>query len=240
MAETSSLELVLVHGGWSDGSCWSSVISHLMDVGIEASAAQLPLSSFDEDVMALRHHLEARQGKTILVGHSYGGLVMTQVGGESAQTVGLVYVAASIPLPGEGLGSFLLKNPGAYQAQFTPDKNGLLWASEGVFAEGLAQDLCSRQRRLLVSVQKPLSAAIFGANISVEGWRNKPCWYLISEDDRILSPTTQRALAHKINAKTGMVSGGHMSPISQPKKVAQFLQEVAIERDPDYQPTFRW
>jgi pimeloyl-ACP methyl ester carboxylesterase len=137
MLQYSSFEVVLVHGAWADGSCWSQVISNLLDMGIRSSAAQLCLLSFDEDVAAVRRHLKTCSGKVLLVGHSYGGAVITQAG-DDPRVAGLVYVAANAPAAGEPFGAFFVRKPGAYQVQLAPDEHGFIRASAQTFAEGLA------------------------------------------------------------------------------------------------------
>ena len=220
-----SIEVVLVHGGWADASSWLQVIIRLQSRGITASAAHLPLTSFQEDVAALNRHLDSRANRVLVVCHSYGGNVATQAVATNQNVMGMAYIAALAPDLGKPFGSFLMEHPGEYQPKLTPDVNGLLWATEEVFAQGMAQDLGPNQWQLLWATQKPISLTVFGASVSDEGWRVRPCSYLICEEDRILSPLVQETLALKIAAQISRVKSSHLPMLSHPDDVTSFIEK---------------
>jgi pimeloyl-ACP methyl ester carboxylesterase len=219
-----STEVVLVHGGWADASSWLPVIVRLQSKGITVSAAHLPLTSFKEDVAALNRHLNSRANGVLVVCHSYGGNVATQVTGTSQKAIGVAYIAALAPDLGKPFGSFLMEHPGEYHPNLTPDANGLLWATEEVFAHGMGQDLSPDQCQVLWATQSPISLGVFGESVSDEGWRVLPCSYLICEDDRILSPLVQETLALKIAARISRLKSGHLPMVSHPDDVTSFIE----------------
>lgn len=221
-------EVVLVHGAFADASFWRKVIPRLMDDGIGVSAVQLPLSDFRADVSALRRHLDGRPRRVLLVGHSYGGCVITEVAASNEQVVGLVYVAAAAPLAYVPFRVWMQDNPGAYVAAAEPDSNGLLWMSETDFVQGLAHDLPEREARLLWAVQKPVPVAASSDHVEAEGWREKRCWYLVTVDDRVIPAGSQHDLAQRMSAETRTTSSGHMVALSQPEAVADVVRDAVL------------
>ena len=224
---STPVEVVLAHGAGSDGSYWARVISALAASGVRSTAVQLPLSGFDTDVRALRAHLHARTGTPVVLGgHSYGGCVISEVAADNAQVTGLVYTAAAAPIAGVPFGRFMQDHPGDYAMTAHPDSHGLLRLSEDDFTEGLAHDLPVAEARLLWAVQKPFTAAAFGASATAEGWREKPCWYLVADADRVLPPAAQYDLAKQMDATVRSTHSGHMVALSRPDAVADLIRDA--------------
>lgn len=221
------MEVVFVHGAFSEGSYWKRVMRILIPSGLRLSAAQVNVQGFAADVAALRHHLEARPDTdVILVGHSYGGAVISEVAANNPQIKALVYVAAAAPVAGVPFDVWMAEHPNSHRTTPTLDSHGLLWLSPEDCINGLAQDLSEDDALLLWGVQKPVAAAAFGDSASVEGWRDKPCWYLVAENDRAFSVDGQYELAKQMNATTRSVSSGHMVALSRPEAVADLVREA--------------
>jgi pimeloyl-ACP methyl ester carboxylesterase len=221
------VEVVLVHGGWSDGSCWSKVILELRKQDVCSSAAQLPLSGFSDDVVALCRHIESRSAsEVILIGHSYGGAIITEVASRYESIRGLVYVAASAPVAGQSFGDFMQQHPSPVSFTLTPDRQGFLWADQDMFAQVLAQDLSAEECELLHAVQKPVAATILGDAISSEGWRHRPSWYVVADEDRLFAAADQRQLAKQIGAKVTSLASAHFVPRSRPTELTEVICSV--------------
>ena len=221
--------IVLVHGAWADGSSWSSVIQRLQADGYHVTAPQFPLTSLADDVARLRHVLSLQDGPTVIAGHSYGGQVMTALGTNAPNVVGLVYVAAFGLDEGESLGGLLSQGPPApaLAHQFT-DSEGFVWLSEEDFVNHFAGDVDPVKAAVLYAVQQPLAAKGFNDVMTVPAWRFVPSWYLISQNDQALPPDAQRTFANRMNATTLEVPSGHLAMVSHPAEVAQ-LTETAAE-----------
>jgi pimeloyl-ACP methyl ester carboxylesterase len=222
------VEAVFVHGAFSDDSHWDQVLAILHELDMPASAAQVNAQGFAADVEALRKHLEARaHADVILVGHSYGGTVISEVAENNPQVRGLVYVAAAAPIAGVPFGAWMAQQPNTYQVSPVPDADGLLRLSVDDFLQGLAHDLPEVEGRLLWALQKPAAAAGFGEATTLEGWRSKPCWYVVAEQDRIIAPEAQRELAKQMDAVTCSVPSGHMVALVHPEVVADAVIQAA-------------
>jgi pimeloyl-ACP methyl ester carboxylesterase len=222
------LNIILVHGVWADGSCWSEVFPTLAHAGHRVYSAQLPLTSFDNDQAALERLLDRVSGPTVLVGHSYGGAVITAAGAHE-KVRKLIYLAAFAPEKGERLGSILGIHPPKAQVEMGPDQHGFVWATPAVFADAVGHDLPKDTLDFLVAVQKPYSYRLFNAALSSPAWHTKPTSYLVASEDRILNPQTQRMLAQRIGAElVAEVESSHMVLSAAPYEVSQFiLQAVA-------------
>jgi pimeloyl-ACP methyl ester carboxylesterase len=218
--------IVLVHGVWCDGSIWREVITLLADQGFSVIAAQIPLTSFEEDVAAVNRTLDHMGGPVVLVGHSYGGGVISAAGNH-AKVTKLVYIAAMVPEPGEVLGQILGRNPPAANAEMQPDTHGLVWATAAQFQDAIAHDVHLGLVHLAVAVQKPFAMAIFGASVASPAWQTKPSWYLVATEDRILNPTTQREMAAKIKASVHETGTSHLPQIAKPEAVAEIISAAA-------------
>ena len=222
--------VVLVHGAWADGSSWTSVIERLQADGYHVTAPQFPLTSLADDVARLRHVLALQDGPTVIAGHSYGGLVMTALGNDASNVVGLVYIAAFALDEGESLGGLLLQGPPTPAlAHQSVDQEGYVWLTEDDFVKHFAGDLDPIQARVLFAVQQPLSTSVLGDVVtSVPAWKSLPSWYVIAQDDQALPPDAQRMFATRMNATTIETHSGHLAMVSHPAEVAR-LTETAAE-----------
>jgi pimeloyl-ACP methyl ester carboxylesterase len=219
-------KIVMVHGVWLDGSSWAEVIRDLVHRGYEAYAAQIPLSSFEADVAAVKRTIDHAGAPVVLVGHSYGGAVISAAGNH-ASVQKLVYIAALAPAPGQPCGALLGENPPAAQVEMKPEAEGFIWADAAGFQDAIANDIHPRLINLSVAVQKPFAGSIFQASVPNPAWQSKPSWYLITSEDRILNPKTQRAMAQRINAKVHEVASSHLPQIAKPHAVVDIVVEAA-------------
>lgn len=192
---------VLVHGAWSDGSSWNKVTRNLQARGFRVVAAQIPLTSFTDDVATVRRYLGREDGPVVLVGHSYGGAVITAAGADSAKVKALVYIAAIVPDKGETVGQiFQRASPHPKAPQLQPDRDGLLWVDADTFRTAIAPNAVAEESMLLAANQKPIAAACLSEALDAAAWRQLPSWFLIAEGDRMVSPDTQRFTAQRMNA----------------------------------------
>jgi pimeloyl-ACP methyl ester carboxylesterase len=222
--------VVLVHGAFADGSSWSRVIQHLQVAGHPVVAVQLGLAGLDEDIALTRSVLAAQGGPTVLVGHSYGGMVITGAGAGSPHLISLVYVAAFAPDAGEAVPDAVADFPAAPgNAHYIPDyRTGFLRVDPAAYPQVFMQDVHPAEARALAATQKPVAAAAFGAKSGVPAWRTLPSWYLVSEDDRMIHPDAERAMAKRIGATTVALRGASHSPmLSRPADVADAIQAAA-------------
>jgi len=218
--------VVLVHGAFTDGSSWSRVIPLLQRKGYHVTAVQLPLTSLADDVAATRRVLERQPGDVILVGHSWGGVVVTEAGNAPA-VKGIVYLSALVPDSEESTAK-LLQRFNAPMEGMKPDDGGFIWLDDAVaFHELMAGDVPLAAARLLAAVQKPIAARSFEAPISHAAWHDKPTWYLVTEGDRALEPRVQRLIAAQLHAQTVTVGSSHLSLVSHPQQVADLIQRAA-------------
>ncbi|HEY7354314.1 MAG TPA: alpha/beta hydrolase [Terriglobales bacterium] len=219
--------VVLVHGAWADGSCWSKIIPILKANGLHAVAPQNPLSTVADDVASTNRLINAQEGPVLLVGHSYGGVVITEAG-NNPKVAGLVYVAAFAPDEGESLGSLAAGYPTApVLGDLQPLDGGYVVISEKGIRENFAQDLAPEEQDLILAVQGATSTAVLGTPVGKPAWRSKPTWFVVAEHDRAISPEQEAATAKRMGAKTLTLSSSHLAMLSQPEKVAQFIVEAA-------------
>ena len=224
------LNIVLVHGAWADGSSWSSVIERLQADGYHVTAPQFPLTSLADDVARLRHVLALQDGPTVIAGHSYGGEVMTALGNDAPNVVGLVYIAAFGLDEGESLGGLLAQGPPTPAlAHQSVDEEGFVWLTQDDFVNHFAGDVDPVKAKVLYAVQQPLSTSILSDVVmNVPGWKSLPSWYMIAQDDQALPPDAQRMFANRMNATTVEVPSGHLAMVSHPAEVVK-LTEAAAE-----------
>ncbi len=227
--EPAVKNIVLVHGAWADGSCWSKVILLLEARGFHVVAVQDPLTSLAEDVAVTQRVLDALDGPTILVGHSYGGSVITQAG-EDPKVVGLVYVSAYAPDVGQSaktLGDAYAPSPLIAQLILDQDKFYTV-TPRGIF-EDFAQDLPFAERQVLLATQAPTAAVkALSAPVSVAAWRKKPSWFVVAANDRAIPPALEMAEAAEMRATTVTLESGHLAMLSHPFEVAQTIEQAAI------------
>ena len=229
--------IVLVHGAWADGSCWSGVIERLQAQGFQVRAPQFPLTSLADDVARLRQVLEFQDGPTIVVGHSYGGKIMTALGEEAPNVVGLVYVAAFGLDQGESLGALLSGGPPTPAlAHMFNDSRGFGWLSEDDFVDHFAGDVDATWARVMYAVQQPIALSAFEDTMGVPAWKSLPTWYLVSQNDEAIPPDAERMFASRMGATTIEVPSSHVAMVSHPIDVANLI-ETAAETVPSPQTT---
>jgi pimeloyl-ACP methyl ester carboxylesterase len=220
--------VVLVHGAWAEGSCWNDVIERLQADGFHVRAPQFPLSSLADDVARLRQVLEFQDGPTLVVGHSYGGQIMTALGADAPNVVGLVYVAAFGLDEGETLGELLSQGPAAPAlAHLFTDARGFGWLPEDDFVKHFAGDVGQTQARVLYALQQPLATAAFGDVMGVPAWKSLPSWYLVAQNDEALPPDAERQFAARMGATTVELPSSHVPMISHPNEVADLIEKAA-------------
>ena len=225
---SSKPSIVLVHGGFADGTGWQHVIRLLHQDGYTVTAVQNPLTSLADDIATTRRTIETQQGPVVVVGHSYGGAVITGAAAGSPLVKALVYVAAFAPDGGEKLGALAVRfGEALLGAALSRDAAGLVWVERAMFREVLAQDVPAEEARLLAAVQRPIAAAIVEQSIDQPAWKTIPSWYLVTLDDHAIKPELQRFMAQRIGATTAEIQASHMPFISRPKEVAQFIEEAA-------------
>lgn len=225
----SQTAVVLIHGAWADGSSWSAVIEQLQAQGHRVTAPQFPLTSLADDVARLREVLTLQNGPTVLVGHSYGGQIMTALGADAPNVVGLVYIAAFGLDEGESLGELLAQGPVTPAlAHRSVDERGFVWLSEDDFVHHFAADVDPVKARVLYAVQQPLAAAAFDEVMGVPAWKSLPSWYMVATDDEALPPDVERLFAKRMGAHVVEVPSSHLAMVSHPSDVAK-LTETAAE-----------
>ena len=220
--------IVLVHGAWADGSCWSGVIERLQVQGFQVRAPQFPLTSLADDVARLRQVLEFQDGPTIVVGHSYGGQIMTALGDEAPNVVGLVYIAAFGLDEGESLGALLSGGPPTPAlAHLFTDSRGFGWLSEDDFVNHFAADVDSTWARVMYAVQQALALSAFDDVMGVPAWKSLPSWYLVAQNDEAIPPDAERQFASRMGATTVEIPSSHVAMVSHPAEVAELIEKAA-------------
>jgi pimeloyl-ACP methyl ester carboxylesterase len=218
--------VLLIHGAWADGSSWSKLIPLLEAKGLHVVAVQIPLTSFADDVAATQRAIALEDGPLLLVGHSYGGAVITEAGNDP-KVAGLVYVSAVAPDQGESALGLISSIPTPIGSELRPDKSGFLKLTPKGIAEDFAQDLSAKEIEVLTATQVPTSAAAMKGEITVPAWKSKPSWYIIASNDRAISPDLEAAQAKKIGATTTTVASSHVIMLAQPAKVASVILDAA-------------
>ncbi len=219
--------VILVHGAFADGSGWGDVIPLLEKAGYEVTAVQNPLRSFADDVATTRRVIDAQQGAVVLVGHSYGGAVITRAAVGASNVRALVYVAAFAPDAGENLQSLLEKYPSKIGAALVPDAAGFLYIDRTKFKEAFAADVSERDLSVLAAAQKPINSQIFGEVYETPAWKEFASWYLIATDDQAINPELQRVFAERMSATTHEVNSSHVPFVSNPTAVAAIIEDAA-------------
>ncbi|WP_298928173.1 alpha/beta hydrolase [uncultured Ramlibacter sp.] len=226
--KTAQPTVVLVHGAWADGSGWEKVVALLLDSGVNVAVVQNPLTSLADDVAATRRVLDSQSGPVVLVGHSWGGVVIGEAGVHD-KVKALVYVAAFAPAEGESVNDLLAvkdipQPPGL--AAIRPDSAGYLWLSPEGMAHDFAQDVPLAKARLLAVTQVPINSPSFGQKSAAAAWRAKPTWYLMTNQDRMLPPAAQQHFAKRMNAKVTAIDASHAPMLSKPAEVVAVILDA--------------
>ncbi|HTW01725.1 MAG TPA: alpha/beta hydrolase [Streptosporangiaceae bacterium] len=221
--------VVLVHGAWADGSCWSGVIERLQADGYTVTAPQFPESSLAADVARLRQVLRRQDGPTVVVGHSYGGQIMTALGTDAPNAAGLVYIAAFALDQGESIGKMLGQGPPTPAlAHLDVDAAGFAWLPEEDFVKHFAADVDPVRARVMSAVQQPVAAAAFQDVMGVPAWKSLPTWFLVAAADEAIPPEAERQFAARMGATTIEVASSHVAMVSHPDEVAQLIETAAM------------
>ncbi|RWB71243.1 MAG: alpha/beta hydrolase [Mesorhizobium sp.] len=218
--------VVMVHGAYADGSCWSDVVGILQQAGFRPTVVQHPLTTLEAGVEATRRAIALQDGPTVLVGHSFAGMIVTEAGMDP-KVSSLVYVAARAPDAGEDY-TALAKTFAA-----PPASAGLVWSegygklSEEAFLRDFAGGIPHTKARILYAVQGPISDKLFTGKTTQAAWRSKPSWYAVSTEDRTINPDLERFMAKRMNARTIEVKASHLSLISHPHEIARLISQAA-------------
>jgi pimeloyl-ACP methyl ester carboxylesterase len=220
--------VVLVHGAWADGSSWSAVIESLQAGGYNVTAPQFPESSLADDVARLRQVLNRQSRPTIVVGHSYGGQIMTALGADAPNVVALVYIAAFGLEEGESLGALLGTGPPTPAlAHLIVDEQGFAWLPEEDFVAHFASDVGPVQAKVMYAVQQGLSMSTFEDVMDVPAWKSHPTWYLVATEDQVIPLDAERMFAQRMGATTVTVASSHVAMVSHPDEVVRLIEAAA-------------
>ena len=220
-----NVSVVLLHGAWADGSSWAKVIGPLAAESVRVLAAPLPLTSFAEDTAAVERTLERATGPVVLVGHAYAGAVIAATRSEKAK--GLVYVAALAPDEGETVADvFYRTKPHPLAPKLAPDNHGLIYLPDESFAEAFAQNASADELALLSAVQRPISTACITVPLSRPLWKDRPTWFLIAEQDRMIVHNTQRFMAERMHARARSHPVDHAPIVTAPELVVDIIREA--------------
>jgi pimeloyl-ACP methyl ester carboxylesterase len=219
--------VVLVHGGFVDGSGWQGVYEVLKRDGYNVSIVQNPTTTLADDVAVTKRTLASQDGPAILVGHSYGGVVITEAGNDP-KVAGLVYIAAFAPDKGESVAALIANPPpGAPVPPILPPQDGFLFLDRAKFRESFAADVSAEAAAFMADSQVPWGLDALGGAVSEPAWKTKPSWYLVAADDRMIPPDAQRAMSKRAGATVDEVRGSHAVYVSQPQAVAAIITKAA-------------
>lgn len=220
--------IVLVHGAWADGSSWSAVIQRLQEDGYNVIAPQFPLTSLTDNLARLRGVLAVQTEPTVLVGHSYGGQIITALGTDAPHVVGLVYIAAFGLDQGESIGGLLAQGPPTPAlAHLRIDAQGFAWLPQSDFVNFFASDVDRKKANVMYAVQQPLSVSALGDIMGTPAWRTLPSWYLVATNDQAIPPAAERFFAQRMGATTVEVKSSHVAMVSHPDKVTELIEKAA-------------
>ena len=219
--------ILLIHGGFVDGSGWQPVYTMLRDQGLDVSIVQNPTITLADDVAFTKRLIAAQSGKVILVGHSYGGVVVTEAGNDP-RVAGLVYITAFAPDAGESVAKLIANPPpGAPVPPILPPEEGFLMLERSKFAASFAADVDPALADFMAASQVPWGVAALTGEVSQPAWKNKPSWYLVAGDDKMIPPPAQRAMAERAKATVRETGGSHAVYVSRPADVARIIAEAA-------------
>lgn len=218
--------VILVHAAWADGSCWSSVILPLERSGLNVICAPIPLTSLTNDTRALNSVLERTSGPVVLAGHAYSGAVIAAVRNHRVKS--LVFISALAPDEGETVAKVFYLNPNSPEApRMIPDEHGFVWLPDDAFHRALAQNASPQQARIAAALQRPIAVACIQEAAPVPAWKTTPSWYLVAEDDRMISPKSQRFMANRMGAKIHAAPVDHTAMYASPQVVVDVILEAA-------------
>ncbi len=223
---TNATNIILVHGAWADGSSWSKVIPILEKAGHKVIAVQMPEHSFSDDVATVKRAIELVQGPTILVGHSYGGMVISNAAYNNTNIKGLVFIAAVAPNEGQSISDFVDVQKLPKDLLIT-DSAGFVYFNPSKFHDTFAQDVNLTQANIMAAVQKPINQSIFAEKSGPPAWKQLPVWYQVSENDHAFPPAVEHQFAKQMNATTISLASSHASLVSHPNEVAQLILDAA-------------
>lgn len=221
--------IIFVHGLWADGSCWNNVIATLQAEGYKVVSAQNPTTSLVDDVAAVKKALDRTEGPVILVGHSWGGFVITEAGIDK-RVVGLVYVAGFAPDANETAVDLLGKAAPNDLNKYFQVNNGFITLTQTGIKKAFAADLTEKQQLQLYATQTPAAQSVFGAKNSVPAWKEKPSWYIVAKNDQAINPDLERLMAKRINAVTVETLSSHVVMLAQPNVVVKIIKEAAAKK----------
>jgi len=225
---TDRPNVVLIHGAFADGSSWSAVVRELQAKGFDVTAPQFPLTSLADDVTRLRQALAWQRRPSIVVGHSYGGQVMTALGADAADVAGLVYIAAFGLDEGESITAVGSDAPPAPAlANLIVDERGFGRLPEHDFVGRFAADVDPVQARIMHAVQQPVAMSVFNDVMGTPAWRSRPSWYLVAANDQAISPDAERMFARRMGAETIEVASSHVAMVSHPDAVVGLIEAAA-------------
>ena len=227
-ADSQKPNIVLVHGAWADGSSWSAVIQRLQSDGYNAIAPQFPLTSLADNVARLREVLAVQDGPTIVAGHSYGGQIMTALGTDAPNVVGLVYVAAFALDEGESIGALLSGPPTPALAHLRIDAQGFAWLPQDDFVNYFAADVDPQKANVMYAVQQPLHVSALGDVMGVPAWKTLPTWYMVATNDQALPPNAERFFAQRMGAVTVEIESGHVAMVSHANAVTKLIEKAVL------------
>jgi pimeloyl-ACP methyl ester carboxylesterase len=223
---SNATSIILVHGGWADGSSWSKVVTILKDAGHKVIAVNMPLHNLADDVATVKRAVELVGKPVILVGHSYGGEVITNAGYNNPNVTGLVYIAAFAPDEGQSLSNFV--SPKDFpQAFLMLDSAGLAYINPAMFHDRFAQDVDPTEAYIMAVAQKPFNASTFAEKSGPPAWKQLPTWYQISTSDLMIPPDAQQKFAKQMNATTISINASHASYVSHPDEIAKLILDAA-------------
>jgi len=218
--------IVLVHGAFADGSGWQKLYTILKTRGYNVSIVGNPNTGLDDDVAATKRVLDRQDGPAILVGHSYGGAIIT-VAGNAPNVAGLVYVAAFAPDKGETLGQLLASYPNDPLSGILPPVDGFVWYDKAKYHTGFCADLPKEEAQFMVDAQVPIAASGFGYVFNDIAWKSKPSWYIVAKDDHSIQPDLERFMGKRTGGKVSEIKGSHVIFISHPEEVAAVIETAA-------------
>lgn len=216
--------IVLVHGAFADGSSWSSVIQRLQQEGYTVTAPQFPLTTLEADLTRLRQVLTVQSGPTLVVGHSYGGQILTALGSDAPNVVGLVYIAAFGLDQGESIGALTSPYPPSPAlAHQRIDEQGFAWIPQKDFLKHFAADVDPVKANVMYAVQQPILMSSFGEVMGTPAWKTLPSWYLVTKNDQAIPPDLERFFARRMKASTVEIESGHVAMVSHPDMVTDLV-----------------